>query len=645
MARCSKSFPDGAFWITAGPEPNLPVLQTVLARLAGDRTAAYTDAGVGKASLSALYAQRGCLLVIDDVWDLQTLDALYCLGDRGVLLITTRDAGIARARLDDSHCIEVSGLEREQSLRLLAWWAKGVAPSNSFQLPPNANQICALVGDVALGVAICGGMIRARGGTAEAWQHVVEAVVRAEKTKIALQFPPDQYSHASLLSAIDVSLEALTVADRHRYLELAIFAGKGYIPPAAIEALWSLSPEETVRLLGELEDRSLAQRDSRGWLILHDLEYDVALSHLSVDKGRLRAAHRRLIEGYRSRCSGGGWAGGPNDGYFLQNLAYHLAASGHSEELDELLLDFDWIRRKVTECGMVALIADYDFGVPSASVGVLRRALRLSVPFVVAEPACLTGQIVGRLVGVDDRRLARLLDDIRGDRSVPWLCPVTPSLFPAEGPLERILIGHEGRVYAVAASLDGMTAISAGADGTVRIWDLATGLGRAHKAEMDRAFALAVTPDGTKVVAGGGEGGHGAVRIWDLPTGRLETTLEGAAAPVRAMAVAPDGASLVAGETSGAVRIWDLATGRLLRSLEDCPEGWVRALAVTIDGRTILTGADDGKVRVWDLGTGRLAGTLEGCHEGSVKALAVTPDGTTAVTGGRDRTLRNLGPS
>ena len=78
---------------------------------------------------------------------------------------------------------------------------------------------------------------------------------------------------------------------------------------------------------------------------------------------------------------------------------------------------------------------------------------------------------------------------------------------------------------------------------------------------------MAVAPDGSWLASGGSDG---TVRIWDAATGRERAALKGQAngplGTVEAVAVAPDGSWLASGGRDGTVRIWDAATGQV-RSL------------------------------------------------------------------------------
>ncbi|MFB7083086.1 hypothetical protein ACFCYO_37495, partial [Streptomyces sp. NPDC056308] len=132
----------------------------------------------------------------------------------------------------------------------------------------------------------------------------------------------------------------------------------------------------------------------------------------------------------------------------------------------------------------------------------------------------------------------------------------------------------------------------------------------------------------------------GTVWVWDLATGRqIGEPLTGHTGPVLAVATAVVNGRPIAvtGSVDGTVRVWDLTTGRPIGEPLEGHTGPVEAVATgVVDGRPVaVTGGGDETVRVWDLTTGRPIGEpLEG-HTGPVEAVAtgVVDGRPVAVTG------------
>jgi WD40 repeat protein len=143
-----------------------------------------------------------------------------------------------------------------------------------------------------------------------------------------------------------------------------------------------------------------------------------------------------------------------------------------------------------------------------------------------------------------------------------------------------IIDTHTPNVSAHSATLDQSGSLhghiaSGFSDGTIRLWDPATGSCSAvFEGHQDWVYALAVLPDG-RLASGSGDR---TIRLWDPATGSCSAVLEGHQDSVRALAVLPDG-RLASGSGDSTVRLWDPATGSCSAVFEG-HQDWVYALAV-----------------------------------------------------------------
>ena len=97
------------------------------------------------------------------------------------------------------------------------------------------------------------------------------------------------------------------------------------------------------------------------------------------------------------------------------------------------------------------------------------------------------------------------------------------------------------------------------ADGTVRVWDAATGEQRAVLVGHERSvFHLAWSPDGA-FLAGGSE--DHTVRVWDGQGGPARAVLRGHESLVSRVAYSPNGAVIASASADDTVRLWDAITG------------------------------------------------------------------------------------
>ncbi|WP_067477644.1 NB-ARC domain-containing protein [Nocardia amamiensis] len=643
-----RTFTDGVVWVTVGRGVAATLIQERVAARLGGEAVSFPTVDVGRHRLAELLGSRAVLLVVDDVWDVAMLKALDVVSGRGALLFTTRDHAVARAVGARVH--DVDELTLDQALNLLGKWT-----DTGFEdLPGVADALCLRVGRQALGIAVLGGMIKARGARRQDWQSVMDLLEDSDLTSIGDEYGPDGYQHANVLASIALSIDDLALIEQERYRELAVFASRGPFPLSAAIALWAsigYTAANAARTLTRFTDRCLVQQDARGRFLLHDLEYDVVIHQLRTEPDSLALAHCRLVDGYAAALPTDGdpadparWAAEADDGYLFLNLAYHLARAGRSDQLDRSLSSFVWLERKLAITSIGDLLADYTHDLPHRShIDSIHSALQLSAHILAHYPELLASQLTGRLLGIRSAEIAAMLDTIAPSDGRLWLAPrYAGGLTGAGGPLERILLAH-ATVHSVVVTSDGSFIVS-GDDRGVAVWNLTSGrLERTIKTPPQSVRAVAVTPDGRQIVYSGRDG---RVRVINLASGRLVRTLKLRTSGNGAIALTPDGKYVITpgGRYVDKVQVRNLANGRLVRTLRG-HKGGVDVVAVTPDGKWIVSAGADRTVRVWDLASGRLEHTLQAHifqgrpHTLPITSVTTTPDGTQIIVGSNDETV------
>ncbi len=204
----------------------------------------------------------------------------------------------------------------------------------------------------------------------------------------------------------------------------------------------------------------------------------------------------------------------------------------------------------------------------------------------------------------------------------------------ADGTRTQTLPGHKSTVRSLVFSADGKYLASAG-DGATQLWDLAVAkpVDTGANALGANAGTVCFTPD-SKRLATGPLTFAGNFSVFDLPS---RTKVNGTGkraswASVTSLAFSPDGKILVVGDQGGSTRFYDTTDWQLTKPYwEPGHRCMVEALAVSPDGQTILSRGTDNTLRRWDLdkpGEHRIV--LE--YDPPQRELAYGPDGKTYAT-------------
>ena len=213
--------------------------------------------------------------------------------------------------------------------------------------------------------------------------------------------------------------------------------------------------------------------------------------------------------------------------------------------------------------------------------------------------------------------------------------------------------GGSGGTTPLVFSPDGRTLAITGNDGAVLLLDVIS-----HKVtdltlsteSGPGADAIAFSADGTVLATADAT----MLQLWDVATGRElagpVNATDSADDLLGAIAFSPDGKILATGGGDGQLRLWEVPSLHEIGAPMTASRGKLDTDVPTVtfspDGRLVATGGGDGTVRLWNVASHRqvgqtLAATNGGQqHDFSVNAVVFSPDGATLATAGNDGIMR-----
>ncbi|OQW93776.1 MAG: hypothetical protein BWK79_09370 [Beggiatoa sp. IS2] len=383
-----KAFPDGIFWLTLGKEANLLAFQTTLIQTLESSSLCFYSVEATAEKLQQLCATRSTLIILDDVWDAQDILPFNVMGEHNQVIVTTSDnnlLGILKFFIPEAQGFEINAFTVEQAKSLFTKW---VNEKKLQTLPVKVEEL-----------------IRAcdyHPATLKLVANMVNSQPPASITELLKELKNEDYElpqghPASLMHALRLNVEALGDQGEY-YLALAVFQSHLHIPEPTVLMLWrylyQLLDEQTYNFINSSAKKGLLTvrgKIPHRVISLQLFQYDYLVAEADVDK-----LHTHVLAAYRRQCAQHGWISGPDDGYFFEYLGYHLIQAGRRNELRQLLVDYDWLHRKLLATSIHSLTNDFEW-LEDKSLEALKQALYESVIVLASDKQELANQLLDRL--------------------------------------------------------------------------------------------------------------------------------------------------------------------------------------------------------------------------------------------------------
>lgn len=331
--RIQSTFSDGVLWAEVGQQPNIEHLAARWLRLLDGNDHLQNTFSETVDALRATLQDRKVLLVLDNVWDPSDIDALLVAEAPTHFLVTTRRVAVADHLGAKSRTLDV--MSSTEAKRLIEAWIRKPLGGPTLE---QALEFADAVGFLPLAVQL-GAAMASRG---RKW----EEITRAFKAEIVDIAPTDYQSRQlrTVRACLNISLNQLRNEDEHAwkcFVRLGTTARGTQITPLLASRIWHTDDHTANNILSSLADDALIQVEDDSFR-LHDLMHDLAQmllyreppigldetpekAHFAIIKSYL--PNQKLTEVFQVRP----------DGYFHENLTWHMEMSGLTAEIHRLL--------------------------------------------------------------------------------------------------------------------------------------------------------------------------------------------------------------------------------------------------------------------------------------------------------------------
>lgn len=199
----------------------------------------------------------------------------------------------------------------------------------------------------------------------------------------------------------------------------------------------------------------------------------------------------------------------------------------------------------------------------------------------------------------------------------------------------RTLDNHGVTMRDIVYSPDGLHLATAGDDGNVYVWDVATGdLELALSGHQPSVRSVAYSPDGRYLVSAGDDG---VARVWDAESGAAQFQTRRRSDSLYDAIYSPNGRYIMTLDNEGVVRTWSAATGLVQGGVSVRPHD--TAIAYSPDHNFIATGDIEGVVYIWSAFDGSYVASIR-AHDSTILSITFSPDSAYVLSAGEDLTAR-----
>jgi len=193
-------------------------------------------------------------------------------------------------------------------------------------------------------------------------------------------------------------------------------------------------------------------------------------------------------------------------------------------------------------------------------------------------------------------------------------------------PLKRF-VGHNHYVQEVSLTVGKDShAVSASWDGSIRLWDLASGESKRFVGHSGDVMSVVFAPDNRRVISGSRDK---TVKLWNI-LGQCKQTFpkvhkDWVSAVRCTPAAAGKDSQVVSASWDHSIKVWTPLDSTRLNVAHNLAEhtGYINAISLSPDGSLCASGGKDGIVMLWDINEG----TNLTSHNGGdvINALAFSP--------------------